>query len=296
MPGRFIWLFLALLFTTAVSAGIEVRDDLGRRVTLSAPAKRVVTLAPHLTELVYAAGGDNQIVATVAWSDYPEAAKSLPVIGSNNRINYEALLLQKPDLVLVWHSGNNAGILEQLQALGFTVYVNDPEQLSDIPKTLTRLGVLLGQENTAEREAATFSAELAALNREFHSADRLRVFYQIWDQPLMTLGRGHLLNDVLALCGGENVFADQPVLVPRLSVESVLAAEPEVIIIAQYLATESAFARWRQWPQMRAVAADNLYAVNPYLLHRHSPRILQGARELCQKLALARGAGEKAVN
>ncbi len=279
-----------LLYALAspLSAGIVVYDDLDRQVVLAAPAKRVVALSPHLAELIYAAGGSEQIVATVDWSDFPEQAKSLPRVGSNNKINYEALLLQRPDLVLVWRSGNSADILEQLQSLGLTVYVNEPKQLSDIPKTLSRLGVLMGQEAVADRVAAQFRRDIEALGQQFQSDERLSVFYQIWDQPLMSLGRDHLVNDVLSLCGGQNVFADQAALVPRLSVESVLAVEPEVIIIAQYLSPESAFALWRQWPRMRAVAGDNLYSVNAYLLHRHTPRILEGAKELCQHLAAAR--------
>lgn len=269
-------------------AEIRVQDDIGELLVLEQPARRVITLAPHLTELVYAVGGGDQMAATVAWSDFPEAAKALPVIGSNNKINYEALLQYRPDLVLVWLSGNGESMISRLKSLGLNVYVNKPRHLDDIPRSVMNIGRLLGREEAAVEVADRFSQAMEALGSEYGQSRTVEVYYQIWQSPLMTFGGSHLVSDVMALCGGRNAFADTAGLVPRLGVESVLAADPEVIVVGQYTEADAAFQYWRQWPQLRAVASGHLYGVDPYLLHRHTPRIATGARQLCQAIDRAR--------
>jgi len=281
----FIWL---LLVSVSTWAEIIVKDDLDRQLVLSKPAQRIISLAPHLTEVVYAVGGGAQMVATVAWSDFPEEAKALPVIGSNNKINYEALLSYDPDLVLVWHSGNGDGIVRRLVSLGLNVYVNEPRSLENIPITLDKIGRLIGREQGAEVVIEEFQISIELIRQRYHQARRVDVYYQIWQSPLITFGGGHLVSDVLELCGANNVFSNAVPLVPRVGVESVLAVDPEVIIVGQYMNIEAAFEGWRQWPQLRAVEQDHLYSVNPYLLHRHTPRIVQGAQQLCEAIDKAR--------
>lgn len=281
----FIWL---LLMSVSTLAEIIIKDDLGRQLVLSKPAQRIISLAPHLTEVVYAVGGGDQMVATVAWSDFPEEAKALPVVGSNNKINYEALLSYDPDLVLVWHSGNGDGIVRRLVSLGLNVYVNEPRALENIPVTLDKIGHLTGREQSAKVVIGEFQASLELIRQRYRQARRVDVYYQIWQSPLITFGGDHLVSDVLELCGASNVFSNAKPLVPRVGVESVLAVDPEVIIVGQYTDVEAAFKSWRQWPQLRAVAQDHLYSVNPYLLHRHTPRIIQGAQQLCEAIDNAR--------
>lgn len=280
-----MWLFVLFLFwlllSSHLSADIYVEDDLGREITLSKPAQRVISLAPHLTEVVYTVGGGDRMVATVAWSDFPEEAKSLPVIGSNNKINYEALLAYKPDLVLVWRSGNGENIIKRLTSLGLNVFVNEPRKLGGIPNTLHKIGRLLGRELESEETIHQFQSTLEGLQSKYQQVRKASVYYQIWQSPLISFGGEHLVSDVLRLCGAQNIFSEVKPLVPRIGVESVLAADPEVIIVGQYTDVEVAFEHWRQWPQLRAVRNKHLYKVDPYLLHRHTPRILQGAAQLC---------------
>ncbi|WP_461517984.1 cobalamin-binding protein [Porticoccus sp.] len=283
---------LCLVLLLGVSASAECRivveDDIGETIELAQPAQRVISLAPHLTEVVYSLGAGSQMVATVAWSDFPEEAKSLPVIGSNNKINYEALLSYQPDLVLVWLSGNGEGIISRLKVLGLNVYVNKPRHLEDIPRTLEKLGNLLGRQGAATDVSEAFRQTMTELDQKYGQQRPVEVYYQIWQSPLMTFGGSHLVSDVITLCGGRNVFADTAGLVPRLGVESVLAADPEAIIVGQYTELDNAFQYWRQWPELRAVKAEHLYSVDPYLLHRHTPRIVLGARQLCEAIAKAR--------
>ena len=283
------WLILLLLLlSTSVLAEIHVVDDLGRDLKLQSSAQRIISLAPHLTEVVYAVGGGDQMIATVVWSDFPEEAKSLPVIGSNNKINYEALLSFNPDLVLVWRSGNGESIIQRLDSLGLNVYVNEPRTLNHIPTTLHKIGRLTGRETEAATVAKQFQASLESIQQKYSNVRKVAVYYQIWQSPLITFGGDHLVSDVLRLCGAENIFTDVKPLVPRVGVESVLAADPEVIIVGQYTDIEAAFGLWRQWPQLQAVSKDRLYKVDPYLLHRHTPRIIQGAEQLCGAIDHAR--------
>jgi iron complex transport system substrate-binding protein len=281
-------LFLPLLLSLGAMADIHVKDDLGRDITLSQPAQRVISLAPHLTEVVYAVGGGDRMVATVAWSDFPEEAKALPVVGSNNKINYEALLAYQPDLVLVWRSGNGNNIIQRLASLGFNVFVNEPRKLDGIPNTLQKIGRLLGTESEAEKTVHAFLNTLSALQETYQQSREVSVYYQIWQSPLISFGGQHLVSDVLTLCGAKNIFSDLKPLVPRVGVESVLAADPEVIIVGQYTDVALAFNQWRAWPQLSAVSNQHLYKVDPYLLHRHTPRILQGAEQLCRAIDRAR--------
>lgn len=281
--GR-LWAILALIVVSQAQAGPTVVDDLGNKISLQQPAKRIISLAPHLTEIVYALGGGEQMTATVAWSDFPEEAKALPVVASNNKINYELLMAYQPDLVLAWLSGNGEGIIGRLKSLGLNVYVNKPRHLQDIPDTLEKLGVLLGREAEAKRATGEFQAALSELSRQYGQSTEVDVYYQIWQAPLMTFGGSHLVSDVLTLCGGNNVFAQTAGLVPKLGVESVLAVDPDVIIIGQYTALEAAYAYWRQWPELSAVKHERIYNVDPYLLHRHTPRIVQGAKQLCEAI------------
>ncbi len=275
---------MALMVVSQTQAGPTVVDDIGNKISLQQPARRIISLAPHLTEIVYALGGGEQITATVAWSDFPEEAKALPVVASNNKINYELLLEYQPDLVLAWLSGNGEGIIGRLKSLGLNVYVNKPRHLEDIPASLEKLGVLLGREAEARRVTGEFRAALSELSRQYGQSTEVDVYYQIWQAPLMTFGGSHLVSDVLTLCGGNNVFAQTAGLVPKLGVESVLAADPDVIIIGQYTALEAAYAHWRQWPELSAVKHGRIYNVDPYLLHRHTPRIVQGAKQLCEAI------------
>ena len=288
MSGQRLWCFALLLFSLYTEADIHVEDDLGRKIILSKPAQRVISLAPHLTEVVYAVGGGDRMVATVAWSDFPEEAKLLPIIGSNNKINYEALLAYNPDLVLVWRSGNGESIIQRLSSLGLNVFVNEPKKLNSIPDTLHKIGRLLGVESESEKTILEFQLTLATLQNKYQQVRKVSVYYQIWQSPLISFGGKHLVSDVLRLCGAENIFSDVRPLVPRIGVESVLASDPEVIIVGQYTDVDAAFEYWKQWPQLKAVTNHHLYKVDPYLLHRHTPRILLGAKQLCSAIDQAR--------
>ena len=283
---------IALLWVSLASgamAEVRVEDSLGRTLVLEKPAARVVSLAPHLTEVVFAAGAGEQLIGAVSYSDYPEAAKDIPRVGSYNNVNYEILVALNPDLVVAWRSGNGDEVIQRLESLGLTVYVDESKTLEDVARSLRAVGTLTGHDDTAEAEARSFLQKLSHLRETYSTQREVSVYYQIWDEPLLTLNGDHLISDVVRLCGGRNVFADSPVLVSRISVESVIRMDPQVIIASGMdKARPEWLDDWREWTSMTAVKNDQLYFVPPDLLQRHTPRIIEGATLMCEKLQLAR--------
>lgn len=268
---------------------IGVTDVSGAGIRLAAPARRIVSLSPHITELLFAAGAGDRVVGTVDYSDYPPAAKLLPRVGGHS-LDLEAIVALKPDLVLGWQSGNAVAAVARLRALGLTVHLSEPKRIEDVAGELERIGKLAGTEATANAAAKAFRERYAQLAARYSRRPSVAVFYQIWKQPLMTVNGKQIISDAIRLCGGRNVFAQLPILAPTVTVEAVIAANPEVIVASGMGESRPEWLDdWRRWTTLTAVARDNLYFVPPDLLQRHTPRILDGAEKLCIHLEAARG-------
>jgi iron complex transport system substrate-binding protein len=264
-------------------------DALDREICLEKPAQRIVSLSPGATELVYSAGAGGALVGAGAWSDYPPAAKQLPRVGNSNRVDLEAILELAPDLVIGWTDGNSRAQLDRLSELGVPVFWLAPRTFDDIAAAVRTLGLLTGHRERAEQQARDFLEGIEALRVRHKASEPVRVFYQVWDQPLMTINGDELISKAIHLCGGSNVFADLPRLVPRLSVETLLSANPDVIVTAGRGESDQGWLqRWQEYPSLAAVASDNLYLLSPDLLQRATLRMLDGARELCDVLEQAR--------
>ena len=286
---RGLTLIAATITAIPAFATIDLSDDMGTPVHLDAPARRIVSLAPHVTELIYAAGAGKSLVGVVDYSDYPPEASRLPSVGSYTRADLEAIVALKPDLVIGWRSGNPPVQIDRLRALGIPVFVNESRDLAAVARTLRRIGTMAGTEAAANAAADAFEAREAALRKRYASLAPVGVFYQIWNKPLMTINGEHLISAVIRLCGGRNVFDSADLLAPKIGEESVLVANPESIVASgmgearpEWLDT------WRRWPQLRAVQQDNLFFIPPELIQRHTPRILDGATRLCEQLDQAR--------
>ena len=284
-----VLIVLACAVAAQANAAITVTDDDGRLVTLKTPAQRVIAMAPHATELVYAAGGAARMVGAVEYSDYPEAAKALPRVGNNLQIDMERVASLKPDLIVVWLHGNSERQIEQIRTLGIPMFHSEPKKLDDIAATLSRLGKLMGTDSAAEAAAATARGTLATLKTQYAGRPVVRTFYQVWDKPLYTLNGGHIVSDALRLCGGENIFAAMKITAPVVSVEAVLQEDPEAILGTERRKKEdNGVGMWRQFPNMTAVRRANLFSVDGNLLNRAGPRMIAGTAALCEKLELAR--------
>ncbi len=287
---RWGWLTVLGLFCAVAQAEVSVRDDSGTTVRLLQPARRIVSLAPHATENLYAAGARARLVGAVDYSDFPKAALALPRVGGYSRPDLEAVLALKPDLVVAWVSGNPPAVVEKLRALGIPVYLTQPDRLEDIAHGIEKLGRLAGTEADAARAAARFRQRLAALRGRFAARSSVPLFYQVWHQPLLTVGGGQIISEVIRLCGGENVFANLPGKAPAVSVEAVLAADPEVVV-ASGMGRDAPVGldTWRRWKSLKATARGNLFFVHADLIQRPTPRLLEGAEQLCRHLETARG-------
>lgn len=277
----------ALLASQAASAAITVRDDDGNQVTLQKPAQRVIAMAPHVTEMLFAAGGGDKIVGTVTYSDYPEAAKKLPRVGDNRQVDMERIASLKPDLIVIWMHGSSERQIDTLRKLDIPLFHSEPKKLRDIPDNMQRLGQLMGTEAVADKVSAEWRNKLAALTAQYAKRPPVRAFYQVWDKPLYTLSGNHIISDVMRVCGGENVFASLKIIAPVVDVEGVLREDPEAVF-ATAEKNYGGVDLWRPYKNMKAVKHDNLFTLDGDLLNRSGPRLIQGTALLCEKLELAR--------
>lgn len=281
---------LAMVLAGAAAASeVRVADDAGRMLVLAQPARRVISLAPDLTELMFAAGAGSRVVGTVEYSNYPEAAKAIPRVGDSASLDLERIVALKPDVILVWQSGDAQRQLDKLLRLGIPVFYSQSHHLSDVARSLEKLGRLAGTEAIASTVAGAFLAREAELRERYAARPPVRVFYQIWEKPLMTVNNDHLISDVIRLCGGQNVMGELKQLVPVISTEAVLEADPEVIAGATAEPDmRGDLDNWKAWPRLLAVKRDNLFVIPTDLISRQTPRILDAAQQLCEDLDKAR--------
>lgn len=290
MMGRCAFAALALaLAWPAAHAQVRVTDDTGQAVVLAAPAKRVVSLGPHLTELAFAVGGGDTIVGVIRYSDFPEAAKALPIVGDAHAIDFERIVQLKPDLVLAWGSGLNERHKARLRSLGLSVYESEIRHAQGIADTLRRLGMLLDRADVAEAAARRFEHQWQALTDRYRGKVPVRVFWQLWHEPLMTINREHLISEAMRTCGGVNVFADLPLLTPSVSWEAAVRADPQLIATSGRAEDNSRdFAAWQRFAAVSAVKRQRYASIDGNLIGRMGPRFVDGAAALCQAINLAR--------
>jgi len=284
---------LSGFLASAANAAVEVTDDAGRTVRLEQPARRIVSLSPHATELLYAAGAGEWVVAVSEYSTWPPVARQLPRVGSGAGLNVEAIVAQKPDLVVAWLSGNAKPQLQQLERFGVPVFYSEPRDIDDIANNLLLLGQLAGTEAKAEKIARAFRDGVSLLRERYAGRHPVTAFYQIWSQPLMTINGDHMISHWMQLCGAQNIFADLSDLAPAVDPEAVLKADPEVLLAGRHSGKSADWeTRWRQWKGLRAVQGNHLYTVPAETLERQTPRALQAAEELCAHINAVRRGGQ----
>jgi iron complex transport system substrate-binding protein len=289
MKIRLLALLSAFTLSPAAQAELVIKDDTGHELRLAKPAQRIVALAPHIAEALFAAGAGDKLVGTVDYSDYPAAAKQVKRVGGYSRIDLEAVVALKPELVIAWESGNNMAQAEKLRSLGLKVYISQPNRMEDIPRQIERYGQLAGTEAIASGEARRFRERLAALQAANAGKPKVRTFYQIWKAPLMTVGGPQIISDAMRICGGENIFGHLTQMAPRVGIESVIEADPEAIVATGMGEAKPEWLDdWHQWKRMTAVRRGNLFHINPDIMQRHTPRILDGTTKLCEQLDVAR--------
>jgi iron complex transport system substrate-binding protein len=282
---------LLVLCSLSVMAEVRVVDDNGDEVRLAVPAQRIISLAPNITEVLFHIGAGEQIVGADEYSNYPEAAKQILRVNNHAAANYELILSLKPDLVIAWQSGNGDKIINPLRKLGIPVFVVEIHQIERIPNLFRRFGQLSGNNDLAQQRIEEFTQRLQLLGDAQTDKSVVRTFYQIWDQPLITLNGKHIVSDVIELCGGINIFADAVPLVPYVNIESIVAADPQVIIAGGSQEEQPGwYSSWQHWTGISAVQHKQIYLIPADLMQRHSVRILDGAQMMCDYLDSARTA------
>ena len=283
--GLVLWLCL-LLALPVQAAAIRVVDDAAQTLEFAQPPQRVISLTPHLTELLFAVGAGAQLVGVDSASDYPKAAQALPRVGDYSRINFERILALKPDLVIVWVGGNRAADIHGLKKLGFPVLHTQAARLDDVARLLRLIGQASGHADEGEAAARAYSARLDALRVRGGQKPPLSVFYQVWDRPLMTVGGTHWISDALVLCGARNVFAGLRGLSPVVSREAVLQRAPDVIVSGSD--APDMRAQWQRFSGLPAVKNQAFVRIDADRLHRPTPRLVEGVAVLCDALKPAR--------
>lgn len=277
----------ALLLAVASAAGtLQARAQ---------AAQRIVSLAPHLTELAFTAGAGDRIVATVEYSDHPDAARRIPRIGDAFRVDYERLLALRPDAVLVWESGTPVTVMERIRSLGLRVIPIETHRVEHVGAAVRQIGRLAGTEPVANTAAATFEREIAQLRARYRDRTPVRVFLQVNDQPLYTVNGRQIMSEVLEICGGRNVFADLAEIAPAVSIEAVIAADPDAIISTDDTVPDAA-AVWSKWRHMTAVRTGNVYTLRSDDIARATTRLTVGARDICRTLDTARDRLKRVAN
>lgn len=277
---------LAVQFSHAI---IEETDDGGYTVRLSQPAQRIVSLAPNITEILFHIGAGKQIVGADEYSNYPPPAKDIIRVNNHATANYELILSLQPDLVIAWQSGNGETVINRIRELGIPIFLVETRHLDDIPSLYMQLGRLTGQSTYSQEKAQQFAHRLHKLRASNKTKPVIKAFYQVWSDPLITLNGEHIISDVIALCGGKNIFSQAIPLVPYVNIESLLAANPQVIIAGGgEQERQKQILKWQQWPSISAVINQHIFTIPADLMQRHSERILDGAEIMCWHFDRAR--------
>jgi iron complex transport system substrate-binding protein len=274
-----------LIFINPAHSQITVVDDGAHTVRLNTAAKRVVSLAPHITELLFAAGAGHTVVGVSEWSDYPAVAKKLPIVADGNRLDLERIIDLKPDLIIAWKSGSNTHQIKRLKKLGLTIFESEPRSFDDIATSIERFAKLTGASD-GTNAVKTFRKNHERLKQRYAGKKTISIFYQIWPSPLMTLNDKHLVAEIFRLCGAVNIFGKLVPLTPSVSTEAVAKANPDAILMTD--TRSSGLDRWRALPEMKATRFDNLFSLDGTLVNRAGPRVIEGATQLCEKIEMAR--------
>jgi len=289
---RALFTLATLVCTGEASATVSVVDDEGATVTLPQPATRIVSLAPHLTEQLFAVGAGDRVVGTTDYADFPGAARAIPRVARAHSVDLEQIAVLRPDLIVIWGSGYPPATIASIRRLGTPVFVSEPKNLDGVARSLKLLGVLTGVDGVPA--ASAFTAKVAALRAKYGNRSAVRVFYQVWASPLMTLSGRHVISEAIAVCGGRNVFADLAPIAPQVSVEAVLAADPEVIITAEPGGRPgTALVMWQRFPTLSATRNGRLFTIDADKMNRHGPRLAEEIEVLCAAIDQARSSAPR---
>lgn len=254
---------------------------------VQAQVKRIISLAPHATELAFAAGLGDKLVAVSEYSDYPAQALKLEKVANYQGLNIERILTLKPDLVIAWPAGNPAKELDKLKQLGLRIYTTKTQKLDDIANNIEALSQFADDPKIGQQAARDFRQSLITLKQSYGSQSKVRYFYQLSEKPIITLAKGSWPSEVFEFCGGENIFANSASPYPQVGIEQVLLAKPDVIFTSEHAIKNGTM--WQKWQQqLPAVQNGFVWALTSDWLNRPTPRTLQAIEEVCEYFSAVR--------
>ncbi|WP_199610995.1 cobalamin-binding protein [Flocculibacter collagenilyticus] len=276
---------LSTLLALVISVCIPFNDVNASELTEHEHKQRIVALSPHIVEMLFEIGAGDHIVATVDYADFPEQALSIPKVGGFYGVQIEKIIALQPDLVIAWKTGNQDSDIAKLQQFGIKVVFSQPKQLTDIANEFNMLGKLTGHQVEATQKAKAYLTLLNQITRDYESKQSLPSFYQLWSEPMMTINRNTWIHQLMQRCGASNVFAQNTADYPQISIENVMLAQPQLIIIPDERTDKpQPTINWQQWPEIPAVKHQRFISVNADLLHRFSFRMLDGLADMCQQI------------
>jgi vitamin B12 transport system substrate-binding protein len=274
--------FIGLLLFSVSGSALAEQDNDSKKL-------RIIALAPHIVENLFAIGAGDNIVGTVDYADYPAEAQSIERIGGYYGISLEKVLALKPDLVIAWKSGNQSEDLAQIERLGIKVYLSNPTTIAGVADELQTFGEFTGNIEQSQQAANAFTQKLNAIIKSQQNKKNITAFYQLWSEPMMTVGKNTWINQLIETCHVSNVFAQSVTDYPQISIENVIVTKPQVIIIPDEKSkTSQPVVNWQKWPEVPAVKNDQFISVNADLLHRFTPRMLDGLADMCDKIDASR--------
>jgi iron complex transport system substrate-binding protein len=280
-----------------ISISFSSNDSFAKQEVYTQPKpQRIITLAPHLSELVDSAGGSERLVGVSAFSNFPASVKQLPITSDARSIDLEKMKSLRPDLIIYWRGGTSESQIQSIKKT-FNKDVQfiavEPKKLGDIATDIETIGKALGTDTIAKKNAGALRIKISELRNKENNQNnskninkrKVRVFYQVWAQPLMTLNKDHIISDIIQICGGEQLFANEKVLVPTVSREAVIKANPEIIFTAVDSAKmASDWSMWTSFPQLAATKNKAFIDLDGDIISRPSPRIMQGAQKICAEI------------
>jgi vitamin B12 transport system substrate-binding protein len=280
MKVLFNFLVIASLFIGSITNSLAENSEI-----LPSKAQRIIALAPHIVEMLFDIGAGKQIVGTVEYADYPKAALNIPRVGSYHGMQIEKLLALNPDLVIVWKSGNSQSDIDKMKRLGLNVVFSNPVNINDVARELRYFGQLTHHQKQAEQVAVAYEKRLQKLRNENIAKQPIPVFYQLWSEPMMTINGTTWINQLIEVCQGANVFASNATPYPKISIENVIVAQPQLMILPDENSDKpQPIINWQKWPEIPAVKNDKFIHVDADLLHRFSTRMLNGIADMCEKI------------
>ncbi len=261
---------------------LNIQDDLKRTVKLTKPARKIISLSPHITELLFYLEQGDKVIAIDESSDYPRQTSSLPKIGNAFQVSIEEVIRLKPDLIIAWASTESTSkSLKLIQDMGIPIFYSEPKSLEDIARTMERISILTGNTATSLSKIEEFRSKVESFSKSNANTEQASpVFYQVWNKPLMTLNGEHIVSEIIELCGGRNIFEELKITAPQVNLEAVIERNPSLII-----SSDNQREFWDNWKTIDAVKQGNFLAVNPDHLVRPGPRILLGAEKICEAIA-----------